>query len=52
VAFEVLLDVCDLTGREVIDGEDVVAAAEQTVNQVRPDISGAARDEDLHRGST
>jgi hypothetical protein len=48
VAFEVPLDIGEIPGREVIDGEHLIATAEQTVNQVRPDVSSAAGHEDLH----
>src|SRR3989304_2480256 len=49
VAFEVLLDIGELPGREVIDGEHLITTAEQTVNQGSPELPSAAGHEDLHR---
>ena len=41
-------DVVDRAGREVVDDGHLVAEVEQPFRQMRPDESGAARDERLH----
>jgi len=44
-----MLDVCLLTGDEVVNGQNPVPVSQVTITQMGPDKAGAAGNEDDHR---
>ena len=50
-AVEAVIEVGDPAGGQVVEHADLVAGVAQRVDEMRPDVAGAAGDENAHRGS-